>query len=68
MWKYIGNGSFQVGLPARDLTDAEAQQLGYRRVLRSGLYLKPAKQQGEQHARDKSTKKGATRSRNDSRD
>lgn len=35
--KYIGGGYF-VGVPARDLTDEEAQRFGRAQLLRSGLY------------------------------
>lgn len=38
MLKYIGNGQFIPGVPARDLTDAEAKQYGEIGLLRSGLY------------------------------
>jgi len=42
MWKYIGKGTFVLGIPARDLTDEEAQHIGISRVRKSGLYKKIA--------------------------
>ena len=42
MLKYIGNGNFLAGVPARDLTDEEAQACGGKAaLLASGLYLTP---------------------------
>lgn len=40
--KYIGGGFFQ-GVPARDLTDEEAQRYGRAQLLRSGLYVEADK-------------------------
>lgn len=37
--KYVG-GSMLDGVPARDLTRAEAEQFGVKRLLQSGLYVK----------------------------
>jgi hypothetical protein len=43
MLKYIGDGSSIVGIPARDLTDAEVEEAGGEEMLlASGLYVKPA--------------------------
>lgn len=47
--KYVGQASL-VGVPARDLTRAEAQRFGEKRLLDSGLYVlagseTPAKQE-----------------------
>lgn len=39
MYKYIGKG-FIVGLPAMDLTDAEARAIGLKKIKASGLYKK----------------------------
>ena len=36
--RYIGNGGFVVGLPARDLSAAEVKKYGLSRLLGSGLY------------------------------
>ncbi len=36
--KYIGNGSFIVGVPARDLNEQEAEYYGVNRLLGSRLY------------------------------
>lgn len=41
MLKYIGNGLFIPGVPARDLTDEEAVGHGETRLIASGLYQKP---------------------------
>lgn len=40
--KYIGNGSFIPGIPARDLTAAEVKKHGQSVLLKSGLYKKRA--------------------------
>lgn len=41
MLKYVGDGSFVPGLPARDLTDAETEKAGGEKtVLATGLYKK----------------------------
>ena len=50
--KYIGNGDFLPGIPARDLTDAEAKLYGGEMVLtKTGLYerveAKPVKGEKE---------------------
>lgn len=36
---YIGKGSFLPDVPARDLTNEEAQRYGVERLLESGLYI-----------------------------
>jgi hypothetical protein len=36
--KYIGKGSFLVGVPARDLSASEAKRFGIERLLNSNLY------------------------------
>lgn len=36
--KYIGKGSFLVGVPARDLNTSEAKKFGIERLLNSNLY------------------------------
>ena len=41
MYKYAGNGSYIVGIPARDLTNKEAEQYGINRLVASGLYEAP---------------------------
>lgn len=38
MWKYVGNGEFLWGVPARDLTEEEAALIGYKMLRESGLY------------------------------
>ena len=43
MWKYIGGGSWLPGVPARDLTNAEAKAHG---VEDSGLYEKAVESPG----------------------
>ena len=44
MLKYIGDGDFLQGVPARDLNDAEVARFGGERaLLASGLYQKPIK-------------------------
>lgn len=41
MLKYIGNGDFIPGIPARDLSDAEVKEFGGEHLLlHSGLYAK----------------------------
>ena len=45
--KYIGNGSFTVGVPARELSPDEVKKYGHDWLLASGLYedlyIKPPK-------------------------
>ena len=36
--KYVGKGSFLVGVPARDLNASEAKKFGIERLLNSSLY------------------------------
>ncbi len=36
--KYVGKGSFLVGVPARDLNASEVKKFGISRLLESGLY------------------------------
>ena len=36
--KYVGKGSFLVGVPARDLNASEAKRFGIERLLNSSLY------------------------------
>jgi len=36
--KYVGKGSFLVGVPARDLNTSEAKKFGIERLLNSNLY------------------------------
>lgn len=40
MLKYVGGGAFLIGVPARDLTDEEIEELGLDRkiLIESGLY------------------------------
>lgn len=38
MWKYIGKGSFALGIPAKDLSKDEADQIGVERLITCGLY------------------------------
>lgn len=38
MWKYIGKGSFALGIPAKDLSEDEADQIGVERLIACGLY------------------------------
>lgn len=42
MYLYVGNGLFLWGVPARDLTDAEAEVYGVTMLLASNLYVKEA--------------------------
>ena len=37
--KYIGNGSFVAGVPARDLSAAEVEKHGRAKLLSTGLYI-----------------------------
>jgi hypothetical protein len=39
MLKYIGNGSFIPGVPARNLSDEEASWFGVSKLLETGLYV-----------------------------
>ncbi len=42
MLKYIGDGTFAPGIPARDLTDEEVKEYGGVALLtKTGLYQKP---------------------------
>jgi hypothetical protein len=36
--RYVGDGSFVVGIPTRELTEEEVNRFGYRRLLATGLY------------------------------
>ena len=36
--KYVGKGSFLVGVPARDLNAEEVKKFGEERLLKSNLY------------------------------
>ena len=36
--RYIGNGNFVIGLPARDLNADEVRKFGLSKLLKSGLY------------------------------
>lgn len=38
-YKYIGNGAFIPGVPARDLTDEEVRKHGEKTIKDSGLYV-----------------------------
>lgn len=42
MYKYIGNG-FVAGIPARDLTEEEAERIGVDIIKACGLYEIPKK-------------------------
>ena len=37
--KYVGKGNFLPGVPARDLTEAEAMYHGRETLIKSGLYV-----------------------------
>lgn len=39
MLLYVGKGSFIPDVPARDLSQDEAEQFGVERLLASGLYI-----------------------------
>lgn len=44
--KYVGNGKFLPGVPARDLSDNEVEEFGgEKRLLESGLYIRTKKPQ-----------------------
>lgn len=43
MMKYVGQGSFLPGVPARDLTAGEVKKFGEEELLASGLYEKVQK-------------------------
>lgn len=38
--RYVGNGAFLDGVPARDLTADEARALDEERLIASGLYVR----------------------------
>jgi hypothetical protein len=40
VYRYIGDGAALAGVPARDLTEKEAQEYGVRLLLSRGLYRK----------------------------
>ena len=42
IYKYIGDGASLTNVPARDLTETEAQAFGVKFILASGLYRKDA--------------------------
>ena len=55
--KYVGKGSFIVGIPARDLTAPEVKRYGLERLVATGLYTeiirkpkagKPEEEQSEE--------------------
>lgn len=37
--KYIGDGSFRPGVPARDLSPEEAESYDRKELIKSGLYI-----------------------------
>jgi hypothetical protein len=39
-WKYVGDGSFVPGIPARDLTDEESKEYDEQIILACNLYEK----------------------------
>ena len=54
MYKYIGRGSYIVGLPARDLTDEESRSFGakIKRAVEQGLYIKVRAPRNEKPANE----------------
>jgi len=50
--KYIGNGNWLPGIPARDLTEQEVKRFGEKMLIASGLYEKE-KQTKRKHGEDK---------------
>ena len=52
MWKYTGKGAFILGIPARDLTDEEAQKIGISRLKKSGLYKKIAEPKAAKRSKE----------------
>ena len=49
MLKYIGQGTSLPGIPARDLTDAEAKQYNEQFLVKSGLYEQRRKARPDQN-------------------
>ena len=47
MLKYIGNGAFIAGIPARDLTADEVKQFGKQTLIDSGLYIEAKAKRGK---------------------
>ena len=47
MLKYIGDGSFIPGIPARDLTAAEVKLYGKQKLIDSGLYTEAKVKRGK---------------------
>ena len=54
--KYIGDGTFLPGCPARDLSEEEVQRYGLSKLLVSGLYEEikpePPKKAADQEVKD----------------
>ena len=62
MLKYVGNGSWLPGVPARDLSDAEVKRFGRAFLLESGLYTEKTIEGRSTNVRDSETRKNPTRS------
>lgn len=62
--RYVGDGSFWPGAPARDLEPDEVERLGLAALLSTGLYRKLEVDNG----RDKSITQDPIGTRDDSRD
>ena len=53
MLVYVGDGSAVVGIPARDLDDAEVKKYGgIRKLVATGLYVKGDSDSEEESAND----------------
>lgn len=50
--KYIGNGDFIPGIPARDLSDEEVKEYSRKTLLDSGLYEEQKKERNLKHGSD----------------
>lgn len=48
VWRYVGEGQFYPGIPAQDLTDAEASEYGVDKLPHPNLY---------KHEKDKAPEK-----------
>lgn len=59
MLKYVGDGSWLPGVPARDLTDEEVKEFGEEQLLATGLYGKVNQAPAPKTKAQESPKEGA---------
>ena len=55
---YEGNGASIPNVPARDLSADEVKRFGFKRLLKSGLYVEPRQAVAAETQKVKNTKRG----------